>query len=124
MVQTDILQISKECTNWREALHSWRDEFNNFKNELRSITSPSLSKEQCAQIEHYQNLIHIQLINIHDLKQSVKAHDRKVTFENSNNGQVSDETVNHHENLFDEYQMLDHTLNELRSDCRNFIDTF
>ncbi|MEP6512641.1 MAG: hypothetical protein ABJA79_02140 [Parafilimonas sp.] len=124
MVQTDILQLSKECNNWREALHSWRDEFNHFKTSLHKVNNKSLSKEQWAHIEHYQNLLHIQLINIHDLKQAVKAHDRKVNFEvDTNNGQIADDTLAHHEHLFDEFQSLENTLNDFRSDCQKFISS-
>src|SRR5947208_72096 len=108
MVQTDILQLSKECNNWRESLHSWRDEFNGYKTNLQKVATQSLSKEQWTHVEHFQNLLHIQLINIHDLKQAVKAHDRKVNFEvETNSGQLTDDTLSHHEHLYDEYQTLE-----------------
>lgn len=121
MVQTDILQLSKECNNWREALHSYRDEFNHFKSNLLKAANQSLSKEQYAQLDHYQNLIHIQLINIHDLKQSVKSHERQVNYEIQSNKQVSDDTLNLHERLYDEFQTLEHTLEDVRNDINNFL---
>ncbi len=123
MVQTDILQLSKECNNWREALHSYRDEFNHLKSNLLKAANQSLSKEQYSQLDHFQNLIHIQLINIHDLKQSIKTHDRQVNYEvTSKNNQISDETLMHHERLYEEFQTLERTLDDVRTDINDFID--
>jgi len=122
MVQTDTTQLSKECNDWRERLHSYRDEFNQLQRRLQQTAFKSLSKDQLTHLEHYQNQLHIQLINIHDLKQSVKAHDRKVQFEVSHNsGQIEEDTLNHHEHLYEDYQHLEHTLGDLRNDFNSFI---
>lgn len=121
MVQTDITQLSKECNEWRERLHSYRDEFNHLQRRLQQMALKSLSKDQLTHLEHYQNQLHIQLINIHDLKQSVKTHERKVQFEVSNNGQVEDDTIAQHENLYEDYHTLEQTLGDLRNDFNSFI---
>jgi chromosome segregation ATPase len=124
MVQTDISQLSRECNQWRERLHSYRDEFNQLKSKLQQAVNKSLSKDQLTDLEHFQNQLHIQLINIHDLKQAVKAHDRKVNFEvATNGGQVTDEVYADHENLYEEYQSLEQTLNDLRSDFSKFVSS-
>jgi chromosome segregation ATPase len=124
MVQTDISQLSRECNQWRERLHSYRDEFNQLKSKLQQAVNKSLSKDQLTDLEHYQNQLHIQLINIHDLKQAVKAHDRKVSFEvETNSGQVTDEVYTDHENLYEEYQSLEQTLNDLRIDLTRFVSS-
>lgn len=123
MVQTDISQLSRECNEWRERLHSYRDEFNQLQRKLQQAAFKSLSKDQQTDLEHFQNQLHIQLINIHDLKQSVKAHDRQVQFEVSgNNGQISDDTLAQHENLYDDYQSLQQTLGDLRNEFTHFIN--
>jgi hypothetical protein len=123
MVQTDITQLSKECNEWRQCLHSYRDEFNQLQKKLQEASLKSLSKDQLTDLEHFQNQLHIQLINIHDLKQSVKAHDRKVHFEVSNNGgQFDDETLADHEHLYEDYQSLEQTLSDLRNDFNNFVN--
>jgi len=73
------------------------------------------------QVEHLDNQIHIQLINIHDLKQAIKIHDRKIQHEiQKNNGKVSDESLADHENLFDGYQSLEHTLDEIKQEFKLF----
>ena len=124
MVQTDISQLSRECNEWRERLHSYRDEFNQLKSQLQKIAYKSLSKQQLADLEHYQNQLHIQLINIHDLKQAVKAHDKKVNFEvATSGGQATDESYADHENLYEEYQSLEQTLTDLRSDFTRFVSS-
>src|ERR1051326_152789 len=93
MVQADISQLSRECNTWRDALRAFRDEFTQDKSKLQQLASRPLSKEDLTEVEHYHNQFHIQLINIHDLKQAIKTHDRKVSFETGvNNGALHEET--------------------------------
>ena len=121
MVQTDITQLSRECSDWRDTLRSLRDQLNGCKSQLQQIAARPLSKEALADVEHYHNQFHIQLINIHDLKQAVKAHDRRVSFENTaHHGQLTDETLQDHESLFDQYSRLDSTLKDLVQEFSNF----
>jgi len=123
MVQVDISQLSGECNTWREQLRRYRDEFNQDEARLRQVASQPLSKDQLQDVEHLHNQFHIQLINIHDLKQSIKIHERKMNFEmDSNDGQLNDETVAEHEKLFGEYQSLDGTLHELRDEFNDFLN--
>lgn len=122
MVQADISQLSRECNTWRDALRNFREEFNQCKQQLQELASRPLSKDDLTEVEHYHNQFHIQLINIHDLKHSVKNHERKVQFETSENkGQLYEETLADHENLFDQYQHLEHTLQDLREDFKLFL---
>ncbi len=123
MVQADISQLSGECSTWRESLRSYRDEITQLKQRLQQFASQHLSKDQLQHVEHYHNQFHIQLINVHDLKQSIKAHDRRVNFETAaHSGQLSEDTVAEHEHLFEEYQTLDHTLQGLRDEFSNFVN--
>jgi predicted nucleic acid-binding Zn-ribbon protein len=123
MVQADISQLSRECNTWRDALRAFRDEFTQCKHQLQKLASRPLSKDDLTEVEHYHNQFHIQLINIHDLKQSIKNHERKVNFEiETHHGQLNDETVNDHENLYDQYQSLEHRLLDLREEFSNFFE--
>ena len=123
MVQADISQLSRECNTWRDALRAFRDEFTQDKSKLQQLASRPLSKEDLTEVEHYHNQFHIQLINIHDLKQSIKAHDRKMNFEKvAFNGSVNEDSFARHESLFEEYQSLEQTLSELRSEFNNFLE--
>ena len=123
MVQTDISQLTRECNGWRETLHSYRDELHQMQTTLQKAVNRPLSKEEQTGLEHLQNQLHIQLINVHDLKQAVKTHDRKLNSEVSGNAdsQFSDNISAYHESLYDNYQSLENTLSELRSDFKHFI---
>ena len=121
MVQVDISQLSGECSTWREGLRQLRDEFSQDKIQLQQVANPSLSKDQLQDVEHLHNQFHIQLINIRDLKQAVKAHERTLAYEMSSADGLREETVAEHENLFDQYQSLDHRLQDLRDEFNQFL---
>jgi len=121
MVQTDIPQLSRECNDWREALRSYREQFNSCKSELQQIAGHPLSKDLLPDVERYHNQFHIQLINIHDLKHAIKSHDRRLHFEASaHEGQIAEETLADHESLFDQFVSLENTLKELANEFEEF----
>ncbi len=122
MVTVDISQLSGECNTWRDSLRSCREDLNQLKKQLQQTAAQNLSKDQLHDVEHYHNQFHIQLINVHDLKQSIKAHDRRVQFETSaNSGQIAEDTIAEHEKLFVEFQSLDSTIKNLREEFGDFI---
>ena len=123
MVQTDISQFTRECNDWRETLRSHRDELHRMQSTLQQAVNHPLSREERTELEHLQNQLHIQLINVHDLKHAVKLHDRKLHMTVSGNGdmQFSDNISAYHENLYDNYQSLSSTLSELRTDLHHFV---
>ncbi len=121
MVTVDISQLSGECSTWRESLRSSRDELNNLRKKLQQTAGQHLSKDQLHDVEHLHNQFHIQLINVHDLKQSIKAHDRRVQFETAaNSGQLTEDTIAEHERLFEDFQSLDNTIKNLREEFSEF----
>jgi hypothetical protein len=123
MVQVETSQLTGECNSWREKLRQYRDEFSKDKSKLQDSASTALSREQLQQVEHLHNQFHIQLINIHDLKHAIKTHEQKIRYEMSNNnGKLSDEVVVQHENLLDEYQRLESTLQDLREEFDEFLN--
>ena len=123
MVQVEIAQLTGECNAWRESLRKYREEFTQDKAKLQQAVGQPLSKDQLQDVEHLHNQFHIQLINIHDLKQAIKNHERKMHYETAaNNGQMNDETVAQHESLFDQFQQLEHTLFELRDEFNTFLE--
>ena len=121
MVTTDIAQLSRECNAWRETLRSYRDEFGQLKNRLQDLAGHQTNRDILLEIEHLDNQFHIQLINIHDLKQAIKLHHRKLNNEMAeSNGQLNDDTSNDHENLFNDYQQLEGTLHEVKEEFSHF----
>lgn len=119
MVQTEISQIAAECAEWRQVLRNYRDEFHESQKELEALCKSRLSKDQQQQVEHFQNQFHIQLINIHDLKHAIKQHERKLEVENAT-GNISESTLNDHEELYGAFSGMELTLMDLRTDFRDF----
>lgn len=122
MVQTDISQLSAEAADWRQILRNYRDEFADCKRSLQEMCRRHLSKNQLQEIEHFDNQFHIQLINIHDVKQHIKGHERKLRAELANGDHIEESTFTEHERLLDEFLTLENTLQELRNDFRKFND--
>ena len=122
MVTVDISQLSGECNTWRDGLRSYRDDLNNFKKQLQQKAGQHLSKDQLHDVEHYHNQFHIQLINIHDLKQAIKVHDRKINFEKAAfNCTANEDSLARNEELHGEYQSLEQTLQDLRDEFNDFL---
>lgn len=123
MVQTEISQVSRECNQWREQLHSYRDELNMLNKQLHQVASKSLSKDHLIDIERFQNQFHIQLINVHDVKQKSKELSRKVEYHIANRSDVGEDTYQQYEQLSDDYHAISHTIDELRTDFNRFISS-
>lgn len=122
MVQTDISQLSQECGQWIEQLHSYRDELNQLNQQLQSTATRPLTREDLTELEHFQNQFQIQLINVHDVKQKAKLLSRKVQYQLSGStGDVSEETYHDYEKVAGDYEALEQTLTELRSDFSRFV---
>lgn len=120
MVQTDLSQLTTECNEWLQILRNYREEFQTSKKALQEICRKSLSRNQLLDVEHFDNQFHIQLINIHDLKQSIKTHERRVEQESSS-GELAEDNYTLHEELLNEFLGLESTLQELRNEFKTFI---
>jgi hypothetical protein len=121
MVQTDLAQLTSETAEWRQILRNYRDEFQDCKKLLQD-SARSTAKEQLIELEHFDNQFHIQLINIHDLKQEIKQHERKVDFERRGAEHLSGDTYAEHERLLDAFLVLENGLQQLRGEFRDFIN--
>ncbi len=117
MVQVDISQLSAECNAWRAQLRNFRDELMQDENQIRQVAGKSLSKDQLLEVEHLHNQFHIQLINIHDLKQSIKLHERQLQTVSP----PTEEITGAHDQLLDEFRLLEQTLQNLRSEFSGFL---
>jgi len=121
MVQVETAQLTEECINWRNTLRGCRNELTQNRVRLQQVSSRQLSRDQLRTLEHLDNQLHIQLINIHDLKQAIKQHANTVGAEQANDSRLRDERYAAHEQLFDEYQRLDQMLDELREEFNRFL---
>jgi chromosome segregation ATPase len=121
MVETDISQLSSECRSWREHLRSYRDQFGQLKNQLETLARDQRQSDILKDVEHFHNQFHIQLINIHDLKHSIKNHERTVEL-GSAAGNLRETDYALHEQLHEEYVSLGHTLETLKNDFTTFSE--
>ncbi len=69
---TQHLQLIEECNQWYEVLANYKEKLNNLKNELYRFAPGKEDKQDLVGIEHFHNQFHIQLINVHDLKHSIR----------------------------------------------------
>jgi hypothetical protein len=114
-------QLAGECTLWIDTLRSFRNKFQHHKVMLLQLAADQTQKDMLLEIEHFDNQFHIQLINIHDLKQSIKKHMNKIAFEKTfNNGHYSDDILARQEYLYDEFQRLDTTLHIISREFDRF----
>lgn len=122
MVTTEVAQLSKECNAWRETLRSYRDVLGTMKHQLEDVAARQTHQDILLEVEHLDNQFEIQLINIHDLKQHIKLHSRKIGQEQIMNGsQMPNETLSEHNDLHSEYRRLENTLQELRQEFGEFL---
>jgi hypothetical protein len=119
---TEVGQLASECTLWIDTLRSFRNKFTEYKKQLQHYSLDQTQHDVLLEIEHLYNQFHIQLINIHDLKQSVKRHMQNISFERTrNNGNMSDDILARHEYLYDEYQRLETTLQIISREFERFV---
>lgn len=117
MVTTDVLQLTEDCNTWRAKMRQYREEFTALKDQLRQIALRATRHDQLRDVEHYENQFHIQLINIHDLKHSIKVHDYKI----DSNGRVNHTTLAEHQHLYTEFNRLQQLLEDLKTRFTQFI---
>lgn len=122
MVQTDISQFCAEAADWHQILRNYRDEFSDCKKSLQDMSRRVQTKSQFHEVERFDNQLHIQLINIHDVKQQIKLHERKINQSLSKSDQLPEELLNEHERLLDEFLSLENRLQELRTEFKDFVD--
>ena len=66
--------LIEECQKWYGILANYREKLNKLKTELYFFAPGKTDHDVLAEIEHYHNQFHIQLINIHDLKHEIRHH--------------------------------------------------
>ena len=117
---TEVGQLAGECNLWLATLRTFRNTFQHNKSVLQDMAMNQTQKDILLEIEHLDNQFHIQLINIHDLKQAIKRHMQKVSFEREETGHISDDLLARHEYLYDEFQRQETTLDIISREFERF----
>ena len=113
--------MTGECGLWRDQLRSYRSRLYNHQTLLKNSSPDLCDRDELLQIEHLHNQLHIQLINIHDLKQGIKRHMQVIAHELEMSGKISDNSIAKHECLEEEYMMLKNTLQLVFEEFETFI---
>ena len=122
MVQTDLTQLNRECSSWMDTLRNYRTDLSTFKNQLQDLVARPISRSEMPQVEHYDNQIDIQLSNINHLKHEIKEHERQAAWVlGKPEGNVAEATWTQHEALLDRYEVLEHTLSDLKEEFTAFM---
>ncbi|RYY56356.1 MAG: hypothetical protein EOO09_06980 [Chitinophagaceae bacterium] len=122
MIQVETTVISDNCTAWRDRLREHREKLNDCQHQLQQLAARELTTDQLRDLEQLHNQFHVQLVNIHDLKHSIKTHLKKTDFEfNVKNGHLNDDTLAEHEVLLTRYSGLEERLQELQDRFTRFV---
>lgn len=113
---TEHQALLAECQQWRDNLRQHREDLNQLRNQLYSAAAGKTDKEFLKEVEHYHNQFHIQSINIHDLKHSIKHH-----ISDAQHHPNFGHKIPHH-NLDLQYKALTNSLNHLKQDFQNFLN--
>ncbi len=107
--------IVSECNTWYSTLAAYSEKINKLKRELYFFAPGKTGHDVLLGIEHFHNQIHIQLINIHDLKHEIK-------------GQIKEAEryprIGHripHHYLKDKLDLLVSDLDQLEDDFHQFV---
>lgn len=107
--------IVGECNEWYASLASRCDTINKLKKELYFFAPGKTDKDQLLGIEHFHNQIHIQLINIHDLKHEIKSQIKEA----ERYPRIGHRIEHHH--LKDKLDLLLTDLDQLAEDFHQFV---
>lgn len=122
MTQQEKGKFTKDCNSWRTELRQFREQLSEYSERLHQRAGQPFSKAELMKVEHLHNQLHIQLINIHDLRHAIKSHERKVESElNNNKGVIKENTIACHEMLHGQRQQLLVLLKEVQQECSEFL---
>jgi hypothetical protein len=92
------------------------------KQQLPQMADRHHDKEDLLQIDHFENQFHIQLVNIHDLKQLIKNHEKSILIDPSRaKGVLQERILADHAHLLDDFEMLHQTMDELIGEYDDFL---
>ena len=110
-------QLVDEATGWISHLRSYISDINEMKNKLYQWAAHKSNYDVLVQIEHFHNQFHIQLINLHDLKHSIRLYMNECKLLPD-----ADRSEKQRE-LEDEYNFLIKDLDQLKNDFSIFISS-
>lgn len=125
MIQVETSVISDNCLAWKERLNSYRAKLAECQSILQEAARKQLTREELLQVEQLHNQLHVQQVNIHDLKHAIRSHFKKTDHEfQRREGHLKDDTMAEHTELLNRYRALEERLRELQSRFVNTVNRF
>lgn len=115
LVETQQQQLLDEAKRWISHLRTYIENINESKNKLYKWVPGKSDYNVLVQIERYHNQFHIQLINLHDLKHSIKLHIKDIQLN------PDADHAEQHQQLEEQYDFLTKDLDHLHTDFTAFI---
>jgi superoxide dismutase len=115
ITETQHQQLLDEAKNWKAHLKTYVDNINELKNKFYKWAAGKSDHDVLVQIEHYHNQFHIQQINLHDLKHSIRVHMQAVNLD------PDTDRTGQHQQLEEQYIFLVNELDQLKADFTEFI---
>ena len=115
LTETQHQQLLDEAKKWKDHLKTYVDHINGLKSNFYKWAAGKSDHDVLVQIERYHNRFHIQQINLHDLKHSIRLHMQECKVNPEAEHAVK------HQQLEDQYDFLINELDHLKAEFKEFI---
>jgi superoxide dismutase len=115
LTETQHQQLLDEAKKWKEHLKTYVDHINELKNNFYKWAAGKYDRDVLMQIERYHNQFHIQQINLHDLKHSIRLHMQECKL------MPDADHTGKHQQLEEQYDFLINDLDHLKAEFKEFI---
>jgi seryl-tRNA synthetase len=122
MSYLNISHIGNKHNEWISGLDFYKDDIHIMEQRLSDLAGHKLDMDAKRNMEHFQNQFIVQRNNIDELKHKINEHLKHLGKEAGlHAGHINQEMVREHEQLSEEYTMLEKVMNELRHDFNNYL---
>jgi uncharacterized protein (DUF342 family) len=122
MSYINISHIGNKHNEWIRGLDFYKDDIHILEERLSELSTHQLVMLAKQQMEHFQNQFIIQRNNIDVLKHRINEHLKHLGKEaGAHAGHIERNTEKEHEELGDEYAMIEKVMSELRHEFNNYL---
>src|SRR5450432_505077 len=115
LIETQHQQLLDEAKKWKDHIRTYVDSINELKNKFYKWAAGKSDRDVLIQIERYHNQFHIQQINLHDLKHSIRLHMQECKLN------PDADHVEKHKQLAEQFDFLINDLDHLKASFTAFI---
>ena len=115
LTDTQNQQLLDEAKKWKEHLRTYVDSINELKNRFYKWAAGKSDRDVLVQIERFHNQFHIQQINLHDLKHSIRVHMQECRLN------PDADHAGKHKQLEEQFDFLINDVDQLKANFTAFI---